>query len=97
MTPTNSSRIDPAVDQPWSAFTLLRRITNFFHHPEPVYHLNSAWNDPITNDADGMFHFYFQNTHGLPRDMVSLNHDLSSLQEFDISCFSLAETNLNWH
>jgi hypothetical protein len=44
-----------------------------------------------------MFRFYFQNTHSLPRDMVLLNHDLSVLQDFDVSCFSLAETNLNWH
>jgi hypothetical protein len=29
--------------------------------------------------------------------MVLLNHDLSILQDFHVSCFSLAETNLNWH
>jgi hypothetical protein len=29
--------------------------------------------------------------------MVLLNHDLSILQDFDVGCFSLAETNLNWH
>jgi hypothetical protein len=58
---------------------------------------NKAWNDPINGDAKGMFRIYYQNVHGVPRDDVALVQDLQVLVEFDIGCFCLSETNLDWN
>jgi hypothetical protein len=74
---------------------LLSRITRFFQPPEPEYQPNVAWNDPINTDAEGLFRLYFQNVHGLSRDLVTLHHDLETLRNFDVSCFCLAETNMS--
>ena len=76
--------------------TLLSRITRFFKPPEPEYQHNTAWNDPINKDAEGLFRLYFQNVHGLSRDMVTLHQDLETLRDFDVSCFCLAEINMDW-
>jgi hypothetical protein len=97
MTDPIPNRTDADVLQPRPILTVLRRIANFFQPPAPADRINKAWNDPITTNANGQFRLYFQNPHGLPRDMVSLNQDLSTMQAFDVSCFCLAETNLNWH
>jgi hypothetical protein len=59
------------------------------------YRSNSAWNDPINGDSNGLFRVYHQNVHGIPRDDVALAQDLQALAEFDIGCFCLLETNLD--
>ena len=97
MTTTATNRTDADVSTPRPFSTLMRRISNFFQSPVPDPRPNAAWHDPINDDADGCFRLYFQNTHGLSRDMVSLGQDLSVMQSFDVSCFCFAETNLNWN
>lgn len=44
-----------------------------------------------------MFWVYYQNVHGVSRDDVTLAQDLQALAEFDVGCFCLSETNLDWH
>ena len=58
---------------------------------------NKEWNDPINGDVNGMFRIYYQNMHGVPRDDVVLAQDLQAFEEFDIGCFCLLETNLDWN
>jgi hypothetical protein len=61
-----------------SIFVLMHSwITNFFHPPKPENTVHASWNDPIIMDADWKFCPYFQNTHGLSYNMVTLNHDLT--------------------
>jgi hypothetical protein len=40
---------------------------------------------------------YYQNVHGGPRDNVNLSQDLQALAEYDVGCFCLSETNLDWN
>jgi len=77
---------------------LLRRITEYLDTttPAPEYKRNDPWNHPINDDAIGLFRVYYQNPHGVPRDPVSLDHDLKALAEHDVGCYCLAETNLDW-
>jgi hypothetical protein len=74
-------------------------ITSFFDSTEaqPEYKSNKVWQDPINRDANGAFRVYYQNVHGIPRDDVSLSQDLQALAEYDVGCFCLSETNLDWH
>jgi hypothetical protein len=58
---------------------------------------NRAWNEPINQDAKGLFRLYYQNVHGIPCDDVNLLQDLQALAEYDVSCFCLSETNLDWN
>jgi hypothetical protein len=58
---------------------------------------NKAWNDSNNGNAKGMFWIYYQNVHGVPQDDVDLAQDLQVLVEFDIGCFCLSETNLDWN
>jgi hypothetical protein len=74
-------------------------ITNYLsptNNEPPAYKPNEPWNHSINEDADGNFHIYFQNPHGVPRDDVSLHQDLQALAEYDVSCYGFAETNLDW-
>ena len=81
-----------------SARSGLRYITNFFTTPEqpPQYKTNEPWNNPITDDSQGLFRIYYQNVHGIPRDNMLLDQDLRSLAEHDVGCYCLSETNLDW-
>jgi hypothetical protein len=57
---------------------LVSAITNYFSpsNNEPsVCKPNDTWNHPINGDVDRNFRVYFQNPHGIPRD-VSLDQDL---------------------
>jgi hypothetical protein len=74
-------------------------ITMYFRtNATPLKHMsNKAWKDPINGDAKGMFQIYYQNVHGVPRDDIDLAQDLQVLVEFDIGCFCLSETNLDWN
>jgi hypothetical protein len=74
-------------------------ITSFFEPTEaqPEYKANKAWLDKINGDANGAFQVYYQNVHGIPRDDVNLSQDLQVLAEYDVGCFCLLETNLNWN
>lgn len=74
-------------------------ITSFFGSTValPEHTSNKAWNEPINGDANGMFWVYYQNIHGIPRDKSTLAQDLQALAEFDVGCFCLLETNLDWH
>jgi hypothetical protein len=74
-------------------------ITSFFDSTEaqPEYKSNKVWQDPINGDANGAFRVYYQNVHGIPRDDVSLSQDLQALAKYDVSCFCLSESNLDWH
>ena len=51
-------------------------ITNYFTSTKtpPTHKPNEAWNNPINNNVAGMFQLYYQNTHGIPRDEVQLDH-----------------------
>jgi hypothetical protein len=64
-------------------------ISSFFESTEaqPEYKNNRAWNEPIIQDAKGLFHLYYQNVHGVPRDDVNLSQDLQALAEYDVGCF----------
>ena len=96
---TETPRPSPSVPEPQGDRSLLGRITNFFHStaPEPEYKHNDPWNHTINSDAEGMFRVYFQNPHGVPRDMVLLDQDLEALREYDVGCYCFAETNLDWN
>lgn len=74
-------------------------ITSYFGSTAapPEHTSNKAWNEPINGDAKGMFRVYYQNVHGVSRDDVTLAQDLQALAEFDVGCFCLSETNLDWH
>lgn len=74
-------------------------ITSYFTStaPQTQFTPNRSWNDTINSDADGMFRVYYQNVHGVARDDVSLAQDLQALAEFDVGCFCLSETNLDWN
>jgi hypothetical protein len=74
-------------------------ISSFFESTEaqPEYKSNHAWNEPINQDAKGFFHVYYQNVHGVPHDDVNLSQDLQALAEYDVGCFCLSETNLDWN
>ena len=74
-------------------------ISSFFESTEaqPEYKNNRAWNEPINQDAKGLFCVYYQNVHGIPRDDVNLSQDLQALAEYDVGCFCLSETNLDWN
>jgi hypothetical protein len=50
-------------------------IWSFFESTEaqPEYKNNCAWNEPINQDAKGLFCLYYQNVHGIPRDDVNLS------------------------
>jgi hypothetical protein len=74
-------------------------ISSFFELTEaqPEYKNNCAWNEPINQDAKGLFCLYYQNVHGIPHDDVNLSQDLQALAEYDVSCFCLSETNLDWN
>jgi hypothetical protein len=74
-------------------------ISSFFESTEaqPEYKSNRAWNQPINQDAKGLFCVYYQNVHGVPHDNVNLSQDLQALAEYDVSCFCLSETNLDWN
>jgi hypothetical protein len=76
----------------------LSRITWFLilATETPDLRTNSAWNHPINDDAAGCFWLYYQNSHGVPWDEVTLDPDLKALAEFDVSCYCFAETNLDW-
>jgi hypothetical protein len=50
---------------------------------------NRTWNEPINQDAKGLFRMYYQN--------VNLSQDLQALVEYDVGCFCLLETNLDWN
>ena len=63
---------------------------------QPQYKLNEAWNNPIDDDAQGIFRLYYQNTHGIPWDDVLLGQDLQTLADFDVGCFCLSKMNLDW-
>ena len=73
-------------------------IMNYFTSTkmQPQYKPNEAWNNPINDDAQGMFQLYYQNTHSIPWDDVLLGQDLQTLADFDVRCFCLSETNLDW-
>jgi hypothetical protein len=72
--------------------------TYFSTNAAPLKHMPyKAWNDPINVDVNGMFWIHYQNVHGVPRDDVALAQDLQALAEFDIGCFCLSETNLDWN
>jgi hypothetical protein len=72
---------------------------SFFESTEaqPEYKNNHAWNEPINQDAKGLFRLYYQNVHGVPRDDVNLSQDLQALAEYDVGCFCLSETSLDWN
>jgi hypothetical protein len=74
-------------------------ITTYFrtNNTQLKHTSNKTWNDPINGEAKGMFQIYYQNVHGVPRDDVALAQDLQVLAEFDIGCFCLSETNLDWN
>jgi hypothetical protein len=74
-------------------------ISSFFESTEAQleYKNNRAWNEPINQDVKGLFHLYYQNVHGIPRDDVNLSQDLQALAEYDVGCFCLSETNLAWN
>jgi hypothetical protein len=74
-------------------------ITSFFEPTEaqPEYKANKAWLDKINGDVNGAFRVYYQNVHGIPRDDVNLSQDLQALAEYDVGCFCLSETNLDWN
>jgi hypothetical protein len=74
-------------------------ISSFFESTEaqPEYKNNRAWNEPINQDAKGLFCMYYQNVHGIPHDNVNLLQDLQALAEYDVGCFCLSETNLDWN
>jgi hypothetical protein len=69
-------------------------ITSFFAsiEPQPQY----SWNNPINGNLEGMFRVYYQNIHGILRDDVMLDQDLQALADYDVGCFCLSETNLDW-
>ena len=73
-------------------------IMNYFTSTkrQPQCKPNEAWNNPINDNAQGMFRLYYQNTHGIPRDDVLLGQDLQTLADFDVGCFCLSEMNLDW-
>lgn len=77
MTDSAVNWTDVEVSQTRPLLTLMRRITHFFQPPTTEHRLNEAWHDPINDDAEGRFRLYFQNPHGLSRNMVSLGQDLS--------------------
>jgi hypothetical protein len=64
-------------------------ISSFFELTEaqPEYKNNHAWNEPINQDAKGLFCLYYQNVHDIPRDDVNLLQDLQALAEYDVGCF----------
>jgi hypothetical protein len=47
--------------------------------------------------ADRLVLNSYQNVHGVPRDNVNLSQDLQALAEYDVGCFCLSETNLDWN
>jgi hypothetical protein len=59
-------------------------ILSFFESTEaqPEYKNNRAWNEPINQDAKGLFRLYYQNVHGIPRHDVNLSQDLQALAEY---------------
>ena len=82
-----------------SAAGLGAYISSYFESTTttPQYKSNRAWNDPINNDAKGMFRVYYQNVHGVPRDDATLGQDLEVLAAYDVGCLCLSETNLDWN
>jgi hypothetical protein len=64
-------------------------ISSFFESTEaqPEYKNIRAWNEPINQDAKGLFGLYYQNVHGIPCNDVNLLQDLQALAEYDVSCF----------
>ena len=79
-----------------SMSSVWKQICNYFT-PETTHTINLHWNDEITSDAKGTFHFYFQNLNSILMDSTITSQDLEVLHDFDISCFGLAETNLAWN
>jgi hypothetical protein len=78
----------------------LRSYIMLFFEPTEVqleYKSNKAWNDPINGDANGSFQVYYQNVNRVPCKDVSLSQDLQALAEYNIGCFCLLETNLDWN
>ena len=82
-----------------SAAGLGTYISSYFESTTttPQYTSNRALNDPINNDAKGMFRVYYQNVHGVPRDDATLGQDLEALAACDVGCLCLSETNLDWN
>ncbi len=78
----------------------LRSYISTYFEPtatQPQYKPNREWNNPINNDAKGMFWVYYQNVHGVPRDDATLGQDLEVLAAYDVRCLCLSETNLDWN
>jgi hypothetical protein len=40
---------------------------------------------------------YYQNVNGVTRDDVTVAQDLQTLAEYNVGCFCLSETNLDWN
>ena len=83
-----------------SSVSGLRSYTSTCFEPnatQPQYKPSREWNDPINNDAKGMFRAYYQNVHGVPRDDATLGQDLEVLAAFDVGRLCLSETNLDWN
>jgi hypothetical protein len=74
-------------------------ISSFFESTEAQleYKNNRAWNEPTNQDAKELFCLYYQNVHGIPCNDVNLLQDLQALAEYDVGCFCLSETNLDWN
>ena len=75
-------------------------ISSYFESttPQPAqYKSNRGWNDPINNEAKGIFHVYYQNVHGIPCNNITLAQDLKVLAAFKIGCMCFSEMNLDWN
>jgi hypothetical protein len=64
-------------------------------HHQNINQNEQGSNDPINGNANGSFHVYYQNVHGIPWEDVNLSQDLQTLAEYDVGCFCLSETNLD--
>jgi hypothetical protein len=65
--------------------------------PLPQHRVNRKWNDPINGDADGLFWVYYQNVNGVTHDDVMVAQGSSDASQYDVGCFCLSETNLEWN
>lgn len=81
------------------AVQVQQRISGLFEAEEVDEPLreNEPWNDSINENAEGMFRVYYQNVRGIGRDPVTAQQDCQMLEEMDVGCVCLSETNLDWN
>jgi hypothetical protein len=78
-------------------FTKPLQGAQFYILRDDIMNVDPRSVDPINGDTNGAFQVYYQNVHGIHRDNVSLSQDLQAFAEYDVGCFCLSETNLDWH